>query len=55
MPYYIQRRNTDTIETIDEYTDSKEAFAAAREHNLRDSSAHYYVMRRPCQAWLSKD
>jgi len=55
MPYYIQRRDSDQLETIDRFTDSKEAYAAAREYNLSDSFAHYYVTRQPCQAWNNED
>jgi hypothetical protein len=53
MPYYIQRRdNTNTVETIDEITDSKEAYRVAREYNLADPTALHYVAKKPCKAWL---
>lgn len=52
MPYYIQRReNPRTVETIDEFDTSKEAYDAAREYNLVDQSARHYVSRVPCKAW----
>lgn len=53
MPYYIQRRdNSNTVETIDEITDSKEAYRVAREYNLSDPTARHYVAKKPCKAWL---
>jgi len=55
MPYFIQRRDNDRLETVDQFTDSKEAFATAREYNLSDSFAHYYVTRQPCRAWNDED
>ena len=52
MPYYIQRRdNTNTVETIDEISDSKEAYRVAREYNLADPTALHYVAKKPCKAW----
>jgi hypothetical protein len=57
MPYYIQRReekDTRTVVTIEEYTDSKEAYAAAREYNRRNPEAVHYVTRRGCKAWYEK-
>jgi hypothetical protein len=53
MPYYIQRRDdTNTVETIDEITDSKEAYRVAREYGLADTTARYYIAKKPCKAWL---
>ena len=57
MPYYIQRREkteTRTVVTVDEYTDSKEAYAAAREYNTRDPTGIHYVTRRGCKAWYER-
>lgn len=53
MPYYIQRRDsTNIVVTIDEYEEAKEAYQAAREYNLRDTTAVHYVAKKPCKAWL---
>ena len=53
MSYYIQRRdNSNTVETIDELADSKEAHRVAREYNLADATAVHYVTKKPCKAWL---
>ena len=53
MPYYVQRRDdTNTVETVDEITDSKEAYRVAREYCLADPTARYYIAKKPCKAWL---
>ena len=55
MPYYIQRRDyTNVVKTIDEYEDAKEAYMAAREHNLRDPDARHYVAKKPCKTWANE-
>lgn len=52
MPYYIQRRdNSNTVETVDEFTESKEAYRVAREYGLADPTARYYIAKKPCKAW----
>lgn len=53
--YYIQRRDsTNIVVTIDEYEEAKEAYQAAREYNLRDTTAVHYVGKKPCKAWLER-
>lgn len=54
MKFYVNRRsiNHNYIETIDEFKSLPEAHAMAREYELADYSAEYYVSRRPCKAWL---
>jgi len=55
MPYYIQRREDPrTVETIDEFEDSKEAYRVAREYNLSDPTARHYVTRVACKAWRER-
>ena len=55
MPYYIQRRdNSNTVETVDEFTESKEAYRVAREYGLADTTARYYIAKKPCKAWAEK-
>ena len=52
MPYYIQRRDKSrVVVTIEEYEDSKESYAAAREYGRRDPTALYYVAKKPCKGW----
>lgn len=48
--YYIQRKESRELETVDEFTTIKEARAMLREYQLCDS-AHYYVSRRACKGW----
>ncbi len=49
--YYIQRKESRDLETVDEFATIKEARAMVREYQLCDSSAHYYVSRRACKGW----
>lgn len=53
MIYYIQRRsiNHNYLETIDEFDTLKEAYATAKEYQMADYSADYYVSPRCCKAW----
>lgn len=56
MPFYIQRRvEPRSVETIDEFTDPKEAHRVAREYNLSDPTALHYVSRVPCKAWREQN
>lgn len=51
MAWYIQRRRSGVLETIEEIDDSREAHRVASEYNLKDKTAYHYVARSPCQAW----
>lgn len=53
MKYFIQRRsiNHNYLETIDEFDTLREAYAMAKEYQLCDYSADYYVSPRCCKAW----
>lgn len=52
MAYYLQvKRESNTIETLDEFTESKEAYRVAREYGLADTTARYYIAKKPCKAW----
>ena len=50
---YIQRRDNQTnqLETIDEFTNYKEAFLMVREYTLSDPSGSYYASQRACKGW----
>ncbi len=52
MTYYIQRRDARQLETVDEFTERKEARTMRDEYQLSDPSARYYVSTRPCRDWL---
>lgn len=49
--HYIQRKDRQQLETVDEFTTYKEARAMVQEYRLSDPSAVYYISRRPCKAW----
>ena len=51
---YIQRKDRNGLETIDEFSTYKEAYAMVKEYRLSDSSAEYYVSSRCCKAWLEE-
>ena len=50
--YYIQRKDSNGLETVDEFTTLKEAKAMIDEYCLSDWSAIYYLSSRACKAWL---
>ena len=49
--FYIQRKDTYGLETVDEFTTRKEARAMLDEYRLSDWSAIYYISSRCCKAW----
>lgn len=48
---YIQRKDSNRLETVDEFTTRKEARAMLDEYRLSDWSAVYYISSRCCKAW----
>ena len=48
---YIQRRDSQQLETVDEFDNLKAARAALIEYRISDSTATYYLSRRPCKHW----
>lgn len=51
MTIYINRKDPHYRETVDEFTNRKEASVALREYQLSDRSAEYYLSRRACKDW----
>lgn len=51
MAFYIQRRDDNGLETVDEFATNKEARAMVKEYRMADTAAHYYVSNRACKAW----
>jgi hypothetical protein len=49
--YYIQRKDSNGLETVDEFNTRKEAKAMLDEYRLSDRYAAYYLSSRPCKAW----
>jgi RNase H-fold protein (predicted Holliday junction resolvase) len=48
---YIQRRGNGCLETVDEFTTSKEARTMLAEYRISDPAAHYYASTRACKGW----
>lgn len=50
---YIQRRDSQTkqLETVDEFTTSKEAREMLKEYRLIGCGAAYYISSRACKEW----
>jgi hypothetical protein len=48
---YIQRKDSNYLETVDEFPTRKEARAMVKEYRLGDQSALYYLSSRCCKAW----
>lgn len=48
---YIQRKDTNYLETVDEFQTMKEAREMLKEYRMSDNSAHYYISQRPCKNW----
>lgn len=48
---YIQRKDANPLETVDEFTTRKEARAMLVEYQLSDYAAVYYLSQRPCKDW----
>jgi hypothetical protein len=51
---YIQRKDSNGLETVDEFTTYKEAKAMVEEYRLSDPYARYYISSRCCKAWKDK-
>lgn len=51
MPKYIQRKDSNGLETVDECETMKEAKELCIEYRLSDRSAYYYISTRCCKAW----
>ena len=52
--YYIQRKDNQGLETVDEFETSKEAREMVKEYRLSDPYASYYISSRCCKAWKAK-
>ena len=49
--FYIQRKDSQSLETIDQFSSFSEAMMMLVEYKLADHSARHYVSRRPCKSW----
>lgn len=54
MTYYIQRKDSRYLETVDEFSTRKEAHAMLTEYQLADPSARHYISTRCCANWRNR-
>ena len=54
MTYYVQRRDSEQLETVDEFETPKEAQAMVKEYRLADPAAFYFLSNRCCKVWKEK-
>ena len=52
---YIQRRDRNGVETVDESDDAKEAHRLLAEYRVADPYAEYYLSSRACREWRESD
>lgn len=50
MPY-IQRKDRNGLETVDQFNTRKEALAMLKEYRIADPYADYYLSSRACKNW----
>jgi hypothetical protein len=48
---YIQRRDNNGLETVDQFETMREAKAMLAEYRMADKFGHYYLSSRACKAW----
>ncbi len=48
---YIQRKDSNGLETVDQFETRKEARAMVKEYIISDNSAQYYISSRACKNW----
>lgn len=48
---YIQRKDNNGLETVDEFDTWTEARLMLIEYRMGDRTAHYYASRRACKHW----
>lgn len=54
MATYIQRKDENSLETVDEFETRKEARINLAEYRLADQYAHFYMSSRACKAWRER-
>lgn len=48
---YIQRKENNQLETVDQFDTYKEARAMLTEYRIADPYAHHYISQRACKEW----
>jgi len=51
---YINMKQDNTVETVDEFETYKEAKAMVKEYNLGDSYNTYYLSQRSTKEWRNR-
>lgn len=49
--FYVQRKDKNQLETVDQFTTLKEAREMLKEYQISDSFGFYYLSTRACKAW----
>jgi len=49
--YYIQRKDSYNLETVDEAKTLKEAKYLVNEYSIADNAGIYYISQRACKDW----
>jgi hypothetical protein len=49
--FYIQRKDSNYLETVDQFEKRNEARKMLSEYQLSDPYAKYYFSTRPCKDW----
>ena len=52
--YYIQRKDSQYLETVGEFETRKEAREMCVEYQIADQSGYYYVSTRCCKDWRDR-
>jgi len=51
MKTYIQRKDANQLETVDEFDTRKEAWEMVKEYRMSDPTASFYLSSRCCKDW----
>lgn len=51
---YMQRKDDNQLETVDEFETRKEALLMLAEYQIADCFAEYYLSSRPCNDWKNR-
>ena len=52
---YIQRKDRNGLETVDQFETFRKAREMVREYRTADTSAIYYISCRACKEWSESD
>lgn len=52
---YIQRKDENGLETVDQFETWKEAREMVLEYRISDRAAHFYISQRACKEWRESE